>query len=478
MLVLSLSFIVISMMICYFFKNIQLQYFISLLTALIHLIFSFCFFMGWYDPEIFFVSDDSLSRLFLFVVSNVYFWVVLISLSFLKKSSASNGKKYYFLLLNFYLLANTSVILSNSFGVYWVSIEATTLSIAPLIYYYRSEESLEAMWKYLFIASVGVALAFIGILFFSLAAEGAAFESSDLFFSDFVKHAKQLNPIWLKAGFIFIFVGLSTKIGIAPAHSADIDATSNSPSPIAALMSGSLRVTALVGLLRVLQIVQSTPIYGFARILLISGGLLSLFFTFIYMFYPKNFKRLLAYSSVEHLGLIVIGIGIGGLAFIGAFYHIVYNSINKTVLFFSAGNIHQKYQTRKIEKVSDILSFIPITGWLFLISFFAISGIPPFGIFFSELTIFEGILFSDKSWVLGPVLFFLLFIFINMARPLFKMLYRKDHSLALEPGREKLTFIHIAAIALLLLLTLLALFSPDILQKRIFTILNDFGMRL
>jgi len=306
----------LSAVVCYFITNIRLQFSVTLFVSALHLIFSLMIFIGWYQPELpFYFSTDSLSKLFLPVLSNVYFWVVLVSFSYLKKQTTANseeGKKYYFLLLNFYLFANTAAILSNHFGMYWVAVEGTTLSVAPLIYYYRNEEALEAMWKYLFLVSIGIAFAFIGILFLTLSANGTLLEGKQLFFPEFVKHASELNPVWLKASFIFIFVGLSTKIGIAPMHSADVDATSNSPSPIAALMSGSLRVTALLGVMRIFQIVQPTSTYQFAKTILIIGGLLSLFVAFVFMFKVNNYKRMLAYSSIAHAGYLVLGVVAGG----------------------------------------------------------------------------------------------------------------------------------------------------------------------
>lgn len=468
--------------VCYFIKSVRLQYSISLSVSVLHLIFSLIIFIGLYKPDLpFFFSTDSLSKLFLLVLSNIYFWVVLVSFSYLKRPVASNseeGKRYYFLLLNFYLFANTAAILSNHYGMYWVAAEGTTLSVAPLIYYYRNEEALEAMWKYLFLVSIGIAFAFIGILFLTLSAKGTSLEGQQLFFSEFVKKAGELNPVWLKASFIFIFVGLSTKIGIAPMHSADVDATSNSPSPIAALMSGSLRITALLGVMRIFQIVRPTSTYEFAKIILIIGGLLSLLFAFVFMFKVNNYKRLLAYSSIEHLGIITLGIGIGGLAFVGAMYHIIYNSLSKVVLFFTAGNIHRKYKTREVEGVSSVLNLLPWTGWLLLLSFLAISAIPPFGIFFSELMIFEGMLFSDKPWLLAVTMFLLLFIFINMGKTLFQMLYRKEENEIIHVEKERFEIIHFSTIVLLILLIVIAVISPNVLHENIINISKDFGIKL
>ncbi len=467
---------------CYFIKNLRLQHRLSIIVSALHLIFSLLLFTKIYESNLpGFFSTDALSRLFLLVLSNVYFWVVLVSLTYLKRrdsAKAQAGKKYYFMLLNFYLFANSSAILSNHFGMYWISAEATTLCVAPLIYYYRNENALEAMWKYLFLVSTGIAFAFIGLLFLTLSTKGSLLEGHQLFFVDFVNNAGLLNPVWLKASFIFIFVGLSTKIGIAPMHYADIDATSNSPSPVAALMSGSLRITALLGVLRIYQIITPTSSYPFARTLLITGAILSLTVAFIFMFKVTNYKRMLAYSSVEHLGIITLGIGIGGLAFVGAIYHLLFNSLNKVVLFFMAGNIHNKYQSSNVSGVFAVLNKMPITGWLFLAGFLAISGIPPFGIFFSELMIFEGILFSDQPWILAITMFLLLFIFINMGKTICFMLYRKGELTTGEPEKESFSIIHFAAIILLILMIAIAVFSPQVLQENILTISRDFGVKI
>ncbi|HMU44549.1 MAG TPA: proton-conducting transporter membrane subunit [Ignavibacteriaceae bacterium] len=469
-------------LLCYFVKNMRVQYNISLLVGVLHLFVTLMEFLGAYHIQLpTFFSFDSLSKLFLLILSNVYFWVVLVSYSYLKRpvtEKAKAGQRYYFLLLNFYLASNSAAMLSSHFGMYWVTAETTTLAVAPLIYYYRNEEALEAMWKYLFLVSVGIAFAFIGILFLTLSANGSVLEGQQLFFWEFIRNAKGLNPIWLKASFIFIFVGLSTKIGIAPMHSGDVDATSNAPSPIAALMSGSLRLTALLGVMRIFQIITPTSSFEFARTIMIVGGLLSLFTAFVFMFKVNNYKRMLAYSSVEHLGLIALGVATGGIAFVGAMYHAIYNSITKVVLFLSAGNIHSRFKSREVDRVRNVLNILPKTGWLFLLAYLAISGIPPFGIFFSEIKIFEGILFSDKPFVLLLVMVFMLFIFINMGKIVFTMLYKKGNEEVAQTNPEKFDIIHFAAILLLILLVTIAITSPEIIYHNILNVAKDFGVTL
>jgi len=463
-------------------RNIKVQYSLSLIIAAIHLTFSFLIFINILQPKLpWFFAIDPLSKFFIMILSNVYFWVALTSYSFLKRPAsqrAEEAKKYYFSLLNLYLAFNSAAMLSNHFGMYWVTVEATTLSVAPLIYYYRNEESLEAMWKYIFIVSIGIAFAFIGILFLTLSAKGTVLEGQQLFFGEYVKHAYKLNPTWLKASFIFIFVGLSTKIGIAPMHSADVDATSNAPSPIAALMSGSLRLTAFIGVLRILQITSHTSVNEFAKMLLIIGGTLSLFVTFISMFKVTNYKRMLSYSSVEHLGIISLGIGIGGIAFIGAMYHAIYNSIVKIVLFLSAGNIHNKYKTREVSGVHEVLNKLPKSGWIYLFALFAISGIPPFGIFFSEIKIFEGLLFSPQAVLLALIIFMLLFIFINMSKITFAMLYTKCPNDDIQIESEKLEISHVVSIILLLVVSLIAIANPEIVYQNILNVAKEFNINL
>lgn len=465
----------------YVLKNRKIQYSLTLIAAAVHLLCSFLIFSGFLNPsENDFIRFDSLTKLFLMVLSNVFFWVTLVSYSYLSRPNIvkeEKSKKLYFLLLNLFLVSNTLALISNHLGLFWVASETTTLCVAPLIFYYRDEEALEAMWKYLFLVSVGIAFAFVGFLFLTLSANGTVLDGKQLVVTNFILNAEVLNPIWLKAAFIFVFVGLSTKIGIAPMHPGDIDATSNSPSPVAALMSGSLRGTALIGVLRVYQIMVPTETAEFARIIMIIGGMFSLFVAFVFMFKVTNYKRMISYSSVEHLGLIVIGIGTGGIAFVGAMLHVVYNSLTKVVLFLNAGNIHRAYKSREVASIWNVLNAMPWTGWLFLTGFFAIIAMPPFGIFFSELMIFQGLMVNP--WLLAGVLFLLFFIFVGMSKTVFQMLYKAPPESTLLPEiSEKFDITHFASLILLLMLIGLGLFLPSELYEMVTNIALDFGINL
>ena len=276
--------------------------------------------------------------------------------------------------------------------------ELTTFSLGPLIYFYRSKESLEAVWKYLFLVSVGLVFLFIGVLFLGLSAHGIT-SSAQFTVLQMTAVAQHLNPLWLKASFVFVLVGLSAKIGLAPMHPADVDATSNAPAPVAALMSGSLRSTAVAALLRFYEVLAPTTVKPFAQKLLIFAGILSLAVAAVYMWRSRNYKRLLAYSSVEHLGIVALGIGIGGVAFLGALLHLLFNSLVKIALFFMAGNIHCRYGSREIDRVTDLARRMPWSALVWGLAFLCVAGAPPFGIFFSEILILLGMI-HGAHWML------------------------------------------------------------------------------
>ena len=203
--------------------------------------------------------------------------------------------------------------MTQNFGLLWVVLELTTFSLVPLIYFYRSKESLEAVWKYLFLVSLGLVFLLIGILALGVAAKGVG-QNASLIVTDLVRDAAQLDPLWVKTSFVLALVGVSAKIGLAPMHPADIDATSNAPGPVAALMAGSLRSTAMLVLLRFYEVASNTSVRAFSQGLLMIAGAFSILVAAVYIWRSRDYKRLLAYSSVEHLGIITLASGVGGAA--------------------------------------------------------------------------------------------------------------------------------------------------------------------
>src|SRR5258708_23974314 len=337
-------------------------------------------------PADWWLAVDPLAAFFLTILAHTFVLVVLYSPGFLRRMEGpeyDRSKRLFYPALNFYLLANTLALVVQQFALLWVVLELTTFSLAPLIFFYRSKESLEAVWKFVFLVSLGLVFLFVGVLFLGLSARGVA-DSTALVVARMAEAAPQLNPLWLKASFIFALVGLSAKIGLAPMHPGDIDATSNAPAPIAALMAGSLRSTSMLALLRFYQVVAPTQERAFAQRLLIFAGIFSLAVAAIYLWRSRNYKRMLAYSSVEHLGIVALGVGIGGVALLGALLHLLFNSFGKAGLFFMAGNIHHGYGSRENEAITALTPRLPWSGFGWWLPFFYNVGTPPFAVFFRE----------------------------------------------------------------------------------------------
>ena len=266
----------------------------------------------------------------------------------------------------------------------------------PLIYFHRHHRSLEATWKYLLICSVGIALALLGNFFVAVAARSAGGPMIHLTIDDLVAHAGSLNPLWLKAAFLFFLVGYGTKMGLAPLHTWLPDAHSEAPSVVSALLSGALLNCAFLTILRAHSLLSAAGLAAFSSDLLVLFGLISMAVAAVFILGQADFKRMLAYSSVEHMGILSLGIGIGGAATFGAMLHTVNHSLTKAMLFLAAGNILALYRTKSTTRVRGVLRTLPITGVLWLAGFLAIVGSPPFGPFLSELTILKGVLDAGR----------------------------------------------------------------------------------
>lgn len=355
---------------------------------------------------------DALSKLVLVVTSLLFFGCALYAVGYLDLRRERCNKIMVPCLLAF-LSAMTLAILARHLGLMWMAVEATTIASAPLIYYNRNRLSIEATWKYLLICSVGIALAMLGMLFVAYAALGSGSPVS-LHFDTLMSEAGQLSKPWLHAGFVFLLVGFGTKMGLAPLHSWKPDAYGEAPGLVGALLAGGLTSVAFLAILRGVQLMTAAGDGDMARQALLGMGLLSMLLAAIFMVRQPDIKRLLAYSSVEHMGILAIGVGIGGLATFGAMLHLINNTLTKGSLFLAAGNIHRAYASKKLSEVRGAIAGLPVSGTLFLAGFLAITGSPPFGPFISEFTILRGIFAADRLVIGLLMLLFLAMVFIGM----------------------------------------------------------------
>ena len=425
---------------------------------------------------------DSVGLPFLSLLSILFLLAALYSVGYLQREKVSppadlttglpihNGSETIFIAcMLFFLAAMTTVTLSQHFGLLWVSMEATTLASAPLIYHHRQRTALEATWKYLLICSVGIALALMGNFLLAVSAshgplvpgpllnEAAEKEpnrieiqmpqrgdQSVLILAELLAKARAtailngkvlaesndhsahelptprptrgLDLDWLKVAVLFFVVGYGTKMGLAPMHTALPDADSEAPSPVAVLLSGALLNCAFLGILRTHQVCVAAGEAEYSCRLLIGFGLASMAVAAIFVVGQTDFRRLLAYSSVEHMGIAALGVGLGGSGVYAAGFHCINHSLTKGALFLLAGNIVAAYGTKRSAEVRGMLRTLPMTGLLWLAGLLAITGAPPFGVFLSEFCVFQACVEQQRYFTAALFLALLLVIFIGVGR--------------------------------------------------------------
>jgi hydrogenase-4 component F len=355
---------------------------------------------------------DALGRLVLAIISVLFLICAVYSIGYLRVRAERPNRIFCTVLLVF-LAMTTTIVLAQHLTIMWVAMEATTLATALLLYFNQNRRSLEATWKYLMIGSVGIALALLGTLFLAYAALIGLGEPT-LLFTELVARARGLSTPWLRTAFVFLLVGYGTKMGLAPLHTWKPDAYGEAPGVVGALLAGGMTSCAFLALLRVYRVTDAAGQGVFARQLLVALGLLSMATAAVFMVGQRDFKRLLAYSSVEHMGILVLGVGLGGAGIFGALLHTVSNSLTKGVLFLAAGNIHRAFKSKRLEDVTGAIRRLPLSGSLFLVGFLAVTGSPPFGIFVSELTILTAAMDGHRYVIAALYLVLLAVIFIGM----------------------------------------------------------------
>ena len=360
------------------------------------------------------LAADGLGLIVLTLISILFAGVGHYALGFLQGRSARDRRVFNGGMLAF-LAAASLVALSRHLVLLWVGMEATTLSVAPLIYDRHDRRSLEAVWKYLVLSSVGIALALLAV--FLLATAQPSVEGvRPLVLDDLVAGAASLDPWWLRASFVFAIVGFGTKMGLAPMHTWKPDTYGEAPSLVGGLMAGGVTTCAFLGLARFTQVLVAAGLGGFARPLLIGFGLFSLVVAASFIIGQADVKRLLAYSSVEHMGLLALGLGLGGLGTYGAVLHLLNNGLVKGLLFLVVGNLVLAAGSSAAADLRGMLRARPASAALVVVGLFAVTGSPPFGLFLSELAIVGGAVRERHPLVAVVALALLAVIFVGIAR--------------------------------------------------------------
>lgn len=412
------------------------------------------------------IAEDPLGRVILTLVSALFLAVAHYAVGYLREENPRGGRAFASCLLVF-LAAASLVAVSHHFALLWIGLETTTLAVAPLIYHRHDRRSLEAVWKYLMLSSVGIAFALLGVFLLATAQPSGAAGGRPLILDDMIANARALDPVWLRAAFVFMLIGFGTKMGLAPLHSWKPDTYGEAPSLVGGLMAGALTSCAFLGLARVLSICFAAEADAFVRPALIAFGVFSLVIAAAFIIGQGDIKRLLAYSSVEHMGLLVLGLGLGGAGAYGSVLHALNNGFAKVMIFLAVGNVVLATGTSVAAEISGVLRRLPISGVLLIVGLFAVTGSPPFGMFISEFSIINAAL-DGYPWVAAIIVILLAIIFVGIAAMILGMVYGSPvvTTPSQEPARsDERTRLIIAPAVLAIVVLALGLYLPTPLAE-------------
>ena len=448
---------------------------ILVVTAVLHLQISILGWFGKLTPALdryFSVTPEGM--LVLLVTSFIFLFISIYAVSYMREDMRQldgSSEPIFIGCMLLFLATMSMVALADHLIVLWIAIEATTLMSAPLIFLHRSKSALEATWKYVLICSVGIALALLGCFFIVMAMDlGNIYVP--ISYSSLSKVADKLDPNWLKAGFIFTLIGYGTKMGLAPMHTWLPDAHSESPSPASALLSGALLNCAFLGIYRSHRLLYAAGLGDYSSNLLIGFGLVSMLVAAIFIYNQTDYKRMLAYSSIENMGIIAFGVGIGGLATYGAMLHLIHHSLLKSSLFLTSGNILLGYGSKLISQTGNMARLMPKTFISFFAGFVGLSGFPPFGIFISELLIILGAFQQGRHICISVFIFALIIVFAGATRLVMKVSFgTHDDDIRVNETLMRV----VPSYALLLTSIMLCIWMPDSLYQTILDAISTIG---
>lgn len=395
------------------------------------------------------------------------------------------GVRLYFGLFHLFVFTMVLVTVSDNLAVMWIAIEATTIVSAALIGlgYTKRGQAVEAAWKYIILCTVGITFALLGTFIVYYASAVATGGEGFLNWTALREMAPGLSPGTMKLAFLFVLVGYGTKAGLAPVHNWLPDAHSEAPSPISALLSGILLNTAFYGIMRFVALVSPSAGSAFTGRLLIAFGLISVGVAAVFILVQNNFKRLLAYSSIEHMGIISLGVGIGGFAgLFGSLLHMLNHALSKPLMFFVSGRLQARYASTRMDEVGGVLTAMPFLGGLAFIGVLSLAGTPPLNIFISEFTVLKAAVDRGLWPIVALFLVFLVTVFYGILSGFGKVLFERQDGRAVpvkapsaQHGRSLGILVNIMLAAMAFLVVALGLHVPDIIGGAIRSCIAAIG---
>jgi hydrogenase-4 component F len=364
-----------------------------------------------------YLQVDDLSVVFIVLNTFVGFTASLFSASYIAHEIeigrlTQARLRFYHAMYQVLMFGMNLALVSNNLGLMWVAIELATLTTVAMVGIYRTHEAIEAAWKYFILGSVGIALALFGTILVYVAARPVVGEGlQGMVWTVLIDKVSAFDPALLNVAFVFLLLGYGTKVGLAPLHAWLPDAHAEGPTPISAVLSGLLLNVALYAVLRFKMLLAANPAALAPGPLMVAMGLVSLVFAAFMLYRRRDIKRMFAYSSIEHMGVIVFAFGMGGpLANFAGLLHMTMHSLTKSAIFFSVGHIAQVKGSQKIADIRGLTVTHPVLGWSLVVGVMAIAGLPPFGIFTSEFLVISST-FARQPLLAIPLVFGLIVAF-------------------------------------------------------------------
>ncbi|HTT84642.1 MAG TPA: proton-conducting transporter membrane subunit [Rhizomicrobium sp.] len=381
-----------------------------------------------------YIALDGLGAWVVLCTAIVYFLASFFAIGYMRMLDEDERLPQFYALFAIFALTTLFAPVVNNAGLYWIAIELTTLVSTFLVAFERTAESMEAAWKYIMIVSAGISLALLGTVLFYWAGTFVLGPTYSLTWGALQAAAPRMNPSLVLLAFLLCLVGYGTKVGLAPMHTWLPDAHSESPAPVSAMLSGALLNAAMVGIARFLSITNAANLPTIPHLVVVIFGLGSLALGALFIVRQEGIKRLMAYSSIEHMGVIALGFGFGGIFGIaGALYHMLNHSLNKSLMFFGAGCAMRSYGSKQIADIRDYPRHFPRTAALWLSGAVSITGAPIFALFLSEFIIMRGGFAQNFSWAVYAMAIFLIVIFVGFLNH-FRVMFYEPAQGAEQPG--------------------------------------------
>ncbi|MCC6890962.1 MAG: hydrogenase 4 subunit F [Hyphomicrobiales bacterium] len=384
---------------------------LNMLAAFLTFVAALSLFAEERAPAGAFLLLDDLNNVFIVLTTFVGFTTSAFSATYIGHELDSGRLtptflRFYHAMYQVLMFAMNLALVANNIGLMWVAIELATLTTVLMVGIYRTHEALEAAWKYFILGSVGIALALFGTILVYMAARPIVGEGLPaMAWTTLIEHSSRFDPGLLDVAFVFLLLGYGTKVGLAPLHAWLPDAHAEGPTPISAVLSGLLLNVALYALLRFKMLLASNEQALAPGPLMVTLGLISLLFASFMLYRRRDIKRMFAYSSIEHMGIITFAFGIGGpLANFAGLLHMTMHALTKSAIFFAVGHIAQVKGTQKIADLGGLTESHPVLGWGLVLGVVAIAGLPPLGIFMSEFLLISST-FAREPWLAVPLVF-------------------------------------------------------------------------